>query len=352
MKEKLLRVDWLGGFLFISSSTSLLIAISWGGTKEPWSSFRTLVPFSLGFAGLIITGLWETYGAREPFLRRRLFYCPSAFAAYAGATIQGFLVSPIPSRVILRPLLTASQLYGALYYVPLYFLAVKEDSPLTTGVNVFPTTCSLIPASVIVGIAVSRLSHVRWAIWSGWIVTTLGTGLMVLWDVDSSKTTWAPILVVLGLGHGLVLNAQNFATQAIALPKDEAAAAAMYAFLRSLGMAVGVGVGGSIFQNVMKIKLLQFGLPVEIARNAEGYIAVLHTLPADSVMKSQVLESYVYGLKGVYGLYCGMAGFASILSLAIRHFDLNKELESEHKLEENRLSRIINQVDVKAQFEV
>jgi hypothetical protein len=248
--------------------------------------------------------------------------------------------------------LSGSQLYGALYYGPLYFLSVKEDSPLTTGVSIFPTTCSLIPASVIVGIVVSRLNHVRWAIWSGWLVTTLGTGLMILWDVDTSKAAWAPILVVLGLGHGLVLNAQNFATQAIALPKDEAAAAAMYAFLRSLGMAVGVGVGGSVFQNVMKRKLVQFGLPVEIARNAEGYIAVLHTLPADSAMKSQVLESFVYGLRGVYGLYCGMAGLAGILSLAIRHFDLDKELETEHKLEENRLSRIINQVDLMAQFEV
>lgn len=93
LNEKLMRVDWLGGVLFISSSTSVLIAISWGGSQESWSSFRTLVPLILGIVGLVITAIWETYGAREPFLRRNLFHCPSAFMAYAGATIQGFLVS-------------------------------------------------------------------------------------------------------------------------------------------------------------------------------------------------------------------------------------------------------------------
>ena len=93
LREKLLRVDWLGGFLFISSSTSFLIAVSWGGTQEPWASFRTIVPLIIGILGMIITMAWEGWGAREPFLRRSLFYCISSFAAYWGALVQGLLVS-------------------------------------------------------------------------------------------------------------------------------------------------------------------------------------------------------------------------------------------------------------------
>jgi hypothetical protein len=225
----------------------------------------------------------------------------------------------------------------ALYYGPLYFLSVKQSSPTQAGVNMFPTTTSLVPASIVVGVIVTRINHFRWAIWSGWLAATLASGLMVMWDVNTNTATWAVI------GHGLALNAQNFATQAIALPGDEAAAAAMYAFLRSLGMALGVGIGGSIFQNVMKIKLVQLGLPVEIAKNAEAYIRVIKTLPMDSIYKDNVLESYVYGLRGVYGVYCGMAGLAGIASLFIGHFDLNKELSSEHKLGQDRWSRTFSQ---------
>lgn len=101
---KLKRVDWLGGALFVASMTSFLIAISWGGVQEPWGSWRTIVPLLLGAFGLVLTGLWESYRAKEPFLRRSLFHCPSAFAAYLGAFIQGLLVSPMSSSFLQTPL--------------------------------------------------------------------------------------------------------------------------------------------------------------------------------------------------------------------------------------------------------
>lgn len=95
MKVKLGRVDWKGGALFISSSTAFLIAISWGGTMEPWGSWRTIVPLVLGLGGLVATVFWETYYAKEPFFGRKLFYCRDAFAAYVGALLQGFLVRSV-----------------------------------------------------------------------------------------------------------------------------------------------------------------------------------------------------------------------------------------------------------------
>lgn len=222
---------------------------------------------------------------------------------------------------------------------------MKENSPIATGTNLLPALCSLVPASVVVGSVVSRANRFRWAIWSGWTLTTLGTGLLIHWDANTNKATWAVSLVLVGLGHGLVLNAQNFATQAIARPRDEAYAAAMYAFLRSFGMAIGVGVGGSVFQNVMLIKLDQLGLPASLAKDAESYIAVFRSLPSDSLMKHQILEAYTYGIHGVFGVYCGMAGLAGLLCLAMRHFDMNKELETEHRLAENRLSKMLNGSD-------
>ena len=320
-KDKLVQVDWVGGFLFILSSTAFLIAISWGGTQEPWSSFRTVVPLVLGVLGMCATMAWERFRARRPFLHKSLFYCLSSFAAYAGAMAQGLL------------------LYGQLYYIPFYFLSAKESSPIRAGVCLLPVFLSLIPASVVVGAVITRINHFRWAIWSGWALTTLGSGLTIIWDVDSSTATWVIILIVLGIGHGLLLNAQNFATQAIAKPEDEASAAAMYAFMRSFGMALGVGIGGSVFQNVMKSKLQALGLPLAIANDSVAYIETLKSLPATSQLKTQVLQAYVSGFHGVYGMFCGIAGLAGIASLCIARFDMNKVLESEHKLQKHRWSR-------------
>ena len=320
-KDKLARVDWLGGFLFISSTTTFLIAISWGGTQEAWDSFRTLVPLVLGIMGIGATMAWERFGTDNPFLRKSLFYCPSSFVAYFGAAAQGFW------------------LYAGLYYFSFYFLSVKQYSPSRAGVSMLPAVLATVPASVIVGAIITRINHFRWAIWSGWVIVTLGGGLVIIWDADTSTPVWAVILVLVGIGNGLLLNAQNFATQAIAKPKDEASAAALYAFMRSFGMAFGVGISGSIFQNVMKTKLSQLGLPTEIAADSLAYIATLETLPDASVLKEQVLQAYVSGFRGVFGTLCGLAGLSGIASLFIGQFDLNKVLNSDHKLQEKRWSR-------------
>lgn len=92
-RQMINRVDWIGGFFFISSATSLLIAISWGGTTYDWDSWRTLVPLILGALGLIATLIYERYGAIEPFLRHSLFHVWSAHGIYFGAFAQGLVVS-------------------------------------------------------------------------------------------------------------------------------------------------------------------------------------------------------------------------------------------------------------------
>ncbi|EHY59287.1 MFS transporter L2 [Exophiala dermatitidis] len=350
-KEMFNRIDWLGGFLFISSATSFLIAVSWGGVQEPWGSWRTIVPLTIGGLGLIATMLWERFGALHPFLRHSLFERPSAVAVYACSFAQGLL------------------LYGQLYYIPFFFESVRLDSPIRTGVSLLPVMLTLIPASVVVGSIITRLGHYRWAIWAGWTLGTLGTGLTILWDETTGLAARVIILVILGLGHGLLLNSLNTASQAVAgdsgashkedtdkgardhgvtdngaidngvsdsvSVSNQGSAVAMYAFLRSFGMAVGVGIGGSMFQNVMKHKLLDLGLSPEIAVRAESYIAVLRQMEPDSPARAAVTAAYVHGFKGVFGFFCALAGTALLVSVVfVRHYELNtSKLGGEHTLD-------------------
>jgi hypothetical protein len=188
----------------------------------------------------------------------------------------------------------------------------------------------------------TRLGRFRWAIWTGWGITTLACGLSILWDISTPTVLWVVNLIILSIGHALVLNSQNYATQAICRNGDEGSAAAMYVFLRSWGTALGVGLGGSIFQNVVKVKLVEFGLPTEIASHAEAFIVILRSMP-DSPTKTLILEAYVYGFHGVYACFCAIAGLAGIASLFIKHHDMDKELVSEHELCDNRFLRKLNE---------
>lgn len=202
---------------------------------------------------------------------------------------------------------------------------------------------TLVPASVAVGTLITRWGYYRWAIASGWLFATLGTGLTISWDHGTSTAAWVIELIVLGLGHGLLLNALNTASQAASQPGDEGAAVAMYAFQRSFGMAIGVGIGGSVFQNVMKSKLVSTGLPTDIALHAEAYIDVLEQL-GDTPERRAIIGAYVFGFHGVFGFFTGLAGLALIICLFVKHFEINKDLISEHKLEEGRFSWRLSRV--------
>lgn len=232
------------------------------------------------------------------------------------------------------------QLYGQLYYLSFYFLAVLGYSAIRTGVSLLPVSLTLVPGSIVAGAIITRVGRFRWAIWGGWAITTLACGLTILWDTNTHPVEWAIIQIVLGVGHALVLNSQNFATQAICRKGDEGNAAAMYAFLRSFGTALGVGLGSTVFQNVMQTKLAELGLPIDIAQHSETFILTLRTMP-DSEEKEHILQAYVYGFHGVYGCFCGIAALAGLVSLFIKHHDMNKELDSEHKLHQNVFSRML-----------
>lgn len=218
-------------------------------------------------------------------------------------------------------------------------MAVKQFSPLHTGLALLPALVFMLPGSVISGRLVTRFNSYRWAIWSGWIIGTIGAGLTTAWNVDTSIAFWIVTLIILGFGQGIILNAQNFATQAQCKPGDEAAAAAMYGFMRQLGSAIGVGIGSSIFQNVMALKLGWQGLDTSIAHDSESYIAELASLPDSDPFKSQVIDAYNFGLKGVFWAFLALSGTAFFTSLLIKHCDMNKEIDSEHKLHENLFAK-------------
>jgi len=225
------------------------------------------------------------------------------------------------------------QLFMALYYLTFYFTAVRFKSPVDSGLDLFPATFLILPGSAVVSALVSRLGKFRWAVWFGWAFSTIGAGLFVLWDAKTKTAVWATSLCIFGVGMGMVLSSVNFAVQAIAQTEDAGRAAAMYAFVRTVGMTVGVAVGGTVMQNLMRQDLQKEGLPTEIAKNAEAYVATLRTLKPTDPAQTAILHAYVHGFRGIFEVMAATCAFALLLSLCIKHHDMNKMLQSKHKLE-------------------
>jgi hypothetical protein len=108
-----------------------------------------------------------------------------------------------------------------LYYLPLYYEAVKGLSPTKAGIALFPETLSVAPACIIMGLLVSYTGRYRTGIWTGWLLTTLGTGLLCLLDVSTNTVEWIILNLVGGFGIGILFSAMSFAIQASASASGE-----------------------------------------------------------------------------------------------------------------------------------
>ncbi|KAI2630863.1 major facilitator superfamily domain-containing protein [Hypoxylon sp. NC1633] len=330
-QEKLSRIDWIGGFAFAGSATVFLIAISWGGTQHPWDSAATIAPLVIGAVGLIASTLYETYIAKYPFLRKDLFRDMSSIVAYIAASIQGLM------------------LYGTLYYCPFYFISVKGYSPINAGLATLPNLIAFSVAGIISGRLVTRFDNFRWPIWIGWFGSCVGSAMYTVWRVNDSTPVCVISYLIGGFSHGTILNAQNFATQAMCKPGDEGAAAATYIFARQFGMALGVGIGATTFQNVMKLKLRWEGLPTEIADYAEAYIPTLHSLPPGHISDA-TYDAYKFGFQVVVATWLALSVVILFLCLIfIKHADMNRKLETEHRLDSERMRNHWGKKEVSAE---
>ncbi|KAE9565942.1 hypothetical protein CGMCC3_g17880 [Colletotrichum fructicola] len=299
----LAQMDWLGGFLFTASWVSLLIGISWGGVQFAWGSAQTVAPITLGVVGLAATIMYEARYASHPFLKKTIFTSLNSVLVYILGFLQGLI------------------LYGQLYYVPFYFLSVQGYTPTTSGVAMLPVSVLLVPGSIISGIMISRLNSYRWAIWIGWMLTTVTSGLLIQWDVGTPVVVWVVTLMVGGVGHGLVLNAQTFVSGISTPEANDGESAAMYLFSRTIGTAIGVNLGSSVFQNFIAVKL-----PVElsaVAHHAEQYLATLRHLPGGAY-KDSILGAYAFAFQRVHTVFTGVAGLGLLLSVFIPRYSLNR----------------------------
>ncbi|KAL8798365.1 MAG: hypothetical protein Q9182_006729 [Xanthomendoza sp. 2 TL-2023] len=311
---QLARVDWFGSFLFIASTTSFLIPITWGGVSYPWTSWHTLVPLCLGVAGLISFVAYEEVVATEPLIRMVIFKNRTAAVSYIETVIHGMI------------------LWSLLYYMPLYYEAVKGFSPVISGVALFPETFTVAPASIVVGILITVTGRYRWAIWSGWVLTVLGTGLLYLLDVNTSTVEWIFLNLVGGLGMGMLFPSMAFAIQASSTNADLAFAIAMFSFFRAFGQAIGVAVGGTIFQNQVRAKLLSYPVLAskadEYSKDASRLVQIIKAMQ-EGIVKEDMKHAYADSLKVVWATMCGLAAVGLILSFWTKGLDMNKPLETE-----------------------
>jgi hypothetical protein len=199
----------------------------------PWSHARTLVPLILDLVGFTAFTIYEIHIAREPILRFNIFQNSTLRLTYLQTTIYGII------------------LWSSLYYVSLYLKVIKNLSLIITGVAIFPETFTVTLALILVGIIISNTGKYMWALWTGWILTVLGIGLLYLQDLYTPTLGWSFLNFVPSIGISILFIGIGITIPAATNAIDIGYTVVFLTFFRTFGQSIGVAVGGCIFQNAL-----------------------------------------------------------------------------------------------------
>jgi MFS family permease len=186
---------------------------------------------------------------------------------------------------------------------------------------------------------IAKTGKYRWAVWTGWFFTTFGNGLLIYLKADTNTVSWIFLNLVGGVGTGMLFPAMAIATQAAATSKDQAYASNIFSFLRAFGQTLGVAIGGVIFQNQMKKKMLTFPLladkAAEYSQDAAGLVQIIKAMPAGE-MKEQLRESYTDALRYIWIVMTVFGAVALLASAFTKAYALDRELETEQGFQEKK----------------
>ena len=167
----------------------------------------------------------------------------------------------------------------------------------------------------------------RWAVWCGWLLTTLGIGLLCLLNENTSVVQWVFINLTAGIGLGMLVPAISCQIQAATKDDDAGYAISMFSFLRASGQTIGVAVGGTIFQNQLKFGVLASDQSSSVT--AEGLLEVLRSLSNDTSQKNEVKMEVVNALRIVWATGCALSAAISILNIWIKDISLDRNVATD-----------------------
>ncbi|OQD89856.1 hypothetical protein PENANT_c002G05180 [Penicillium antarcticum] len=314
---KLCIVDYGGSVIFVSSITSLLIPLTWGGLEYEWDSWHTVVPLVLGVVGLVTFVLYESYVAKDPMI---------PYSVFQDRTISVMYICTISLGLII---------WCTLYYIPLYYEAVLGYDPIIAGVAMFPETFTIASITTVSAIIMTKIGRYRWAVWSDWMITVLGLGLLVLLETDRSIAQWVCLNLVPGIGLGLVITSMGYGIQAASSSENLPIAVAMFSFFRALGQALGVAIGEAIFQNRMEANLPKYHIPQDLVhlyiKNAASAVVAIKSIKNDHI-KLSIQQAYTDSLRTVWISCCAIATCSFLLTVLIQHQDFDKKQVSSQNL--------------------
>ncbi|KAF2206636.1 hypothetical protein CERZMDRAFT_52765 [Cercospora zeae-maydis SCOH1-5] len=230
-KQAALQFDPLGTLAFLAMVVSLVLALQLGGSRYAWSNGRVvalLVVFAVCLIAFALIQAGGGSGTTIPLviLKQRTVMASALFSFFVGGSF-----------------------FITVYFIPVWFQAVRGTSAFDSAIRIIPLLLSLIVMCILSGGLTTLFGYYTPFIWMSAVLMSIGAGLLSTWEVDSSRTVWISYQVLFGFGAGAGLQLPLMAVQNV-LPEDLVAiGTAMIMFSQTFGGGISVSAAQNVFTN-------------------------------------------------------------------------------------------------------
>ncbi|KYQ93386.1 major facilitator superfamily protein [Tieghemostelium lacteum] len=309
-KEGVKRIDAIGTLTLVSAVVSFLLAMSWGGETYQWDSPIVISLFSASILLLSIFIIAEKFLTKNPIIPLVLFKNRNYVLCSMGSFLLGFIM------------------FGVIYYIPLYFQMVKNETATYSGLQLLPTMLFIVICGSISGILITKFGHYKTYPILGMLMMTVGCFLLTLWNDQSKQIHYIAYQSIIGMGIGftmqiLVLVAQNSVEYSLI-----SISTATISFWRTIGGVISVSLFNTILNQQFQSNLRQL---------LRLYPDILNGMPSDQFQadfittfegygKEQIVDAYASALSIVFLSATPFAALGCIVILFIKPTKLRTTL--------------------------
>ncbi|KAI9773184.1 MAG: hypothetical protein M1840_008305 [Geoglossum simile] len=231
IRERIMDLDLLGASILVPMVVMLLLALQWGGTKYPWNNSRIIGLF----VGASVLAIIFTY-----------------------TQIRLGEAATLPPRILMQRSVLSGSVYAVMFgasffvlifYLPLYFQSVKSASATKSGIEVLPLLLATVVSSIISGFLITLVGYYVPFVVGGTALFCIGSGLISTYSTHTPFGKWFGYQVLTGAGVGVGFQGPMLAVQTVLPLEDVPIGTACVMFFQTLGGALFISVGQTVFQN-------------------------------------------------------------------------------------------------------
>ncbi|KAG8949457.1 hypothetical protein FRC04_008556 [Tulasnella sp. 424] len=325
--------DFLGLFLIIGGVACLLVGFN--QSESDWHSPATIALITVSVPIIAAGIVNEFYTSRRPIIPPRLFKTRTTLLILITVFLHGFAF------------------FSAAFYLPLYFQS-RGASALMSGVRMLPFSLVASLFAALSGQAIARMGAYRPTMWFGWVVMTLGFGLMI--DLDGNSNLYVVYLGVIVQRNPetdvyrakQILFLENVLRMTHYLPAHSLFLCVQECKLQCLrkiwqllplpsvsqiGATVGISASGSVYVSFLRRRLDDIqGYDASRIPNGQliNGVGSLKSIQPDSV-RIQVVGAYAKSISSIWLVCTPLVALGLVLSFFVRGYTLKRGVVHEQK---------------------